>query len=512
MALRPCAWLTAGVALWLIAGGPPAVAADPASAPIAGQPWLTFVVPRLDRALDGVDVLLDAAERPELSELLADRYRSWRDFAGIDRTRPLGLMRTWRTDDPATPQTEQPADVLFLPVKDREEFLRTITFDTVEFRIVGEDRAEIDRPSAPYHVLFHDGYAWLGDDIPQLLAFARRREQILQPIPATADCGLVLDFDQVPPAGRAAAVAPWLALYEPLLQQRDSEPAAVYAWRRTATEALVRGLPQWINDVQQLVLTQTLRPDRRQSEWTGTMQFRRPSDPPWWPARPTPLARLDVPEALSSGVIRWRGQLSPPGEPPAEWELGWQLFGQPFGQREAVVVVEAPGLADLVAGWPVTRPGELPLGDGVMRRISPPATPFWLRRFVGWDPEAWVGMIDGRLWIGFGPPENLRPRLQQAHDRVAAPSGPDDPKINARIRLSARDVVHWLPGFNRGWADQQLARGGEQMRLSVESQPQRLTVRATVDVGVLRLAGAAIAHELSLELDQLLALPPDSAN
>jgi hypothetical protein len=475
--------------------------------PVAERPWLVMSLAGLDRVLDSLDTLLDTADRPELSELLARRYAALGDFAGIDRTRPLGLMRTWRVDDPATPETEQPADVLFLPVADRAAFLKTITFGQVDYRLVAADHAEIDRPGEPYHVLFHDGYAWLGDDVRQLSAFAQRREQILRPMPRTADVALLLSLDQIPPADRARLITPWQRATEPWLQQRDQESPKGYAWRRSLSEGLLSSATRIAGDARQLLITQTLNADGRTSDWA--LSLRLPGGPSVWAARPTPLARLDDPAAVSSGVLQWQPEGTARGEAPDRCELAWLLYGQPFAQREAVAVLQAPGLAAWVAEWPVTGPAELALGNGVLRRITLPATPIWLRHFIGWDPEAWVGVIDDRLWIGFGPPDSVRPHLEQAHARLVPADGDQPQKVALRLRLSARDLVQLQSGFDSGWAYQQLVKGGDQIRLTVESPPQMLTVRATVDVGVLRLLGALLAHELSLELDQLLATPAD---
>jgi hypothetical protein len=138
--------------LGLVAG---LLAAIPSSAAdIAERPFATLAVRRFDHLIESVDTLLDVAGRPELSDVLADRYRTARAFPGLDRTRPFGLMRTWRLDDPETPETEQPADVLFLPVADRTALLNTITFDTVTYRAIAPDIVAIDRPGEPYHVLF----------------------------------------------------------------------------------------------------------------------------------------------------------------------------------------------------------------------------------------------------------------------------------------------------------------------------------------------------------------------
>ncbi|HUQ72105.1 MAG TPA: hypothetical protein VM165_21440, partial [Planctomycetaceae bacterium] len=452
------------------------------------------------------------ADRPELSDVLAQRYQAARDFGGLDRTKPLGFLRTWRLDNPTTPETEQPADVIFLPVADRDELLKTITFETVTYQRVTPDLIAIDRPGQPYHVLFRDGYAWLGDDVVQLAAFASRRDRILREIPATAQLALFIDFDQIPRTDRDAAVQGWLRAWEPVLQRRDRESDTAYEWRRKGADWLIRGVPDALVSTRQLLITQTLNAKERRSDWT--CELRTADDSPWaaelrkWPAKTTPLSRLDQPEAAAFGVVR--GLTLDDAE--EQWSLAWQVFGHPFVQRTAVIVAQGPGLTELVAKVQASGPGTMPLGDGGLRRVTLPATPLWLRRFIGWDPEVWLGAVAGRVWIGCGPPDVVRKQLEQAHALVVAPPRADDRPVGAKMRLSARDLVGSTPGLDAGWADQQLARGGDQLRFSAEATASTLTVRGSVDVGVLRVLGLAIAHELSLELDQILAEPPAPAN
>lgn len=478
------------------------------TAEIAERPFLTVAIARLDRMLDSVDTLLNVAERPELSDILAQRLEAFQDLAGIDRTRPVGMMRTWRLDDPRTAITEQPADVLFVPVSDRQAFLKTITFETVTYRAVSPEVIAIERPGEPYHVLFHDGYAWMGDDVAQLAALARRREQILNGIPAAADVAAVFDFEQIPTADLAGIIEDWLRSAEPLLQRRDGESAAAYEIRRQSSEWFVRGLPEIAAAARQLIITQTMHRKDRRSEWQVSLRIADGNPTARilrsWRAKPTPLVRLDRPEAFTFGVIRGL-PINADGD---SWELAWQVFGHPFEQRTALVVMAGPGWMETARQALPSGPAEMRLGNGVLRRVTLPATPLWLRRFVGWDPEVWLGDDGRRVWIGFGPPDAVRRRIETAYDLITEDrDAPDDP-VSAELRLSARDLVMLAPTFDAGWMDQQLVLGGDQVRMAAEATARgEIVLKATFDVGVLRVFGAALADDLSLDLDQVLNLP-----
>jgi hypothetical protein len=218
----------------------------------------------------------------------------------------------------------------------------------------------------------------------------------------------------------------------------------------------------------------------------------------------TTLTRLDCPEAITFGAI-----YIPSGVELQPWEFAWQVFGHPFEQRTAVALMAGPGLVKTVSEIPTSGPAEMRLGDGVLHRVLLPATPLWLRRFIGWDPEVWLGVAEQRVWVGFGPPDAARRKLEEAHAVTAGKANAEDRPVAITMRLSARDLVGLAAGFDPGWIDQQLARGGDQVRLVLEPGRETVTLRAAFDVGVLRVLGAAVAHELSLELDQLLAAPMD---
>lgn len=478
-----------------------------AAAEIAERPFLTLMTNRVDRLLESVDVLLDAADRPELSDVLAERYRAARDFAGIDRTRPLGLMRTWRLDDAATFETEQPADILFLPVTDRAAFLKTITFETVSFRFLTPDLVAIDRPGEPYHVLFKDNVAWLGDEVAQLAAFASRQGRLLSRIPATAHLAMLVDFEQIPRPDREAALKAWSQAWEPLFQRRDGESIAMYEWRTQNTAWLLRDLPDLVRSAEQLLVTETLNTEDRRSEWVVNLGLADSTTAARqllsWKPQPSPWSRLDDPHAISFGAIRGL-RLSAAEQ---TWDFAWQLFGHPFEQRTAVLVLSGPGAVETAQLARPSGPAEMPLGDGVLKRVTLPGVPVWMRRFVGWDPEVWLGAATGRVWLGFGPMDAARRRLEQAHAVLTAkPETPDRP-VAARLRLSARDLVPFVPGFDPRWADQQLVRGGDQVRCTAEATSTGLVIRAEFEIGVLRVLGAAIAHDLAVDLDQVLSLP-----
>jgi hypothetical protein len=478
-----------------------------AAAEIAERPFLTLMTNRLDRLLDSVDVLLDVADRPELSDVLAERYRAARDFAGIDRTRPLGLMRTWRLDDPATPETEQPADVLFVPVSDRAAFLKTITFDAVSFRSLTPDLVAIDRPGEPYHVLFKDNVAWMGDEVAQLAAFASRRERLLGRVPATAHLALLMDFEQISLPGRDAALRTWTQAWEPLFQRRDGESTAAYEWRTQNTAWLLRDLPELARAAQQLLITETLHAEDRRSEWTFDLRLSNRTAAARqllsWKPQPSPWSRLDDPQAVSFGAFR--GLRLDATE--QTWDFAWQLFGHPFEQRTAIVVLSGPGAVETAQQARPSGPAEILLGDGVLKRVTLPGVPVWMRRFVGWDPEIWLGAATGRVWLGFGPIDAARKRLEHAHAVLTGEAETPDRPVAVRLRISARDLVPFVPGFDPGWADQQLVRGGDQIRGSAEATATGLVVRVEFEIGVLRVLGAAIAHDLALDLDQALSLP-----
>ena len=469
------------------------------------RPCLLVQVASLNRLHTGVDHLLAAAQRPELSDLLAERLQSTGDLPGIDRERPSGWMWCWRPDDPLTEGHEPPAVIVYLPFTERQAFLKTIALDSVSYRFVTDDHAELDRPDAPYHVVFRDGYAWLGDDPAELARLGRRHTELLRDRPLDSVLWCVVDARQIPFATRQNWGQLAVSQLSTWLQQRDSEAAADHELRRPWGLWLREVISEASRQTSRVTLAVTssaeseglrcrlrVEPDT-ESDWARRLRQ--------WPRVPTPLSRLAETEAAITVAAQGPSTM-PAGRP--RWELGAAVFGHPFEQRVAIAVVRDPAIGSYLDQLPVADDVTKPLGSGRLERRSLAVLPAWLRRYTGGDPEVWLGSADGWHWLGFGPPEAAYDRLVAVHERLTAERTERDVPLGVRLRMSPRDVIPWLLFLQPGWADQQVQSLSDHVELDMESTAQGLSVQADLPPSLLRLVGAALAEDLSTQLDQLL--------
>lgn len=480
----------------------------------AQRPWMTFCVARLDHLLDHVDVLLQTADRPELSEVLATRYRSWQDFAGVDRTRPLGLLWAWRSDDPTTEAEESHEELLFVPIKTVQPLLKTVTFDIVPFREVTPGHFEIDRPGTPYHAIVRDDVLWLGDDPVTMRRFATKLKPIVNDLIREFDMAIAWDLRQVPTERRQQWGEEWQQSIEPLLQRRDDEPAEAHAWRARLGRAFIGFVTESLSKLDRIVVGVKINTLRRRAE----LQVRLEGDvnpaetTSWlaWPSRKTPMARLDIPDAFAFGSVQipWaHGIAAERPEKGASAELAWQVFGDPYSDRATVVALRMPGLPEECAAWPSATGDTFRAGDVVFRRIQDLPIPQAVRRFTGWDPECWCGIRQDVVWWGFGPPEPVSEALKKALAAVEEPAPVQFKPTAVQVRMSARDLIPYLQIFSHGWADAELQKGSDQVKLRIEPHARGMTAHLQLDAGLLRLLGASMAEDLAMELEHLMANP-----
>ncbi|MDP1798564.1 MAG: hypothetical protein Q8K78_13815 [Planctomycetaceae bacterium] len=478
------------------------------------RPWMTFCVARLDHLLDHVDVLLQAADRPELSEVLSNRYRSWQDFGGIDRTRPLGLLWAWRSDDPETEDQESHEELLFVPIKTVEPLLKTVTFDIVPYREVTPGHFEIERPGSPYHAIVRDEVLWLGDDPTTLRRFSTKLKSLTNDLVREFDMAVAWDLRQVPTERRQRWVEEWRLGFEPLLQRRDDEPEESHVWRARLGRAFIGFVTEALSKLDRVVVGVKINTLRRRAE----VQIRLEGDvnaagmASWlaWPARKTSMMRLDIPDAFAFGSVQipWANGIA--AERPdrnAAAEMAWQVFGDPYSDRATVIALRIPGLPEECERWPAATGDTFRAGEVVFRRIQDLPIPQALRRFTGWDPECWCGIRQDVVWWGFGPPEPVSAALKKALIAVEEPAVAQFKPTAMQVRMSARDLVPYLQIFSHGWADGELQKGEDQVKLRVEPHAKGITAHLQLDAGLLRLLGASMAEDLAAELEHMMANP-----
>ena len=175
--------------------------------------------PSIERLVDRfalADVVFESVDRPTWrSRLRPDRLKSYRNFGGIDRTKPVGLMSVWNSAGSA--------DVVFLPVEEIEELLKTATFGVVGYHSAGPNRYEIERPGSPYQVLVRKDYAFLADEVSTIQGIRPTPAQLTRGLSDRFDLVLHLDLKQLPQSAKTKLIDGTREQVEPWLQPQDNE-------------------------------------------------------------------------------------------------------------------------------------------------------------------------------------------------------------------------------------------------------------------------------------------------
>lgn len=471
--------------------------------PPAGKPWFVLCISSIEQLHTNLDAALMAADRPELAEVLAAQLAQWRHLAGIDRSRPAGLVRFW----PLSPQG-MGEEVLFLPTTHPEELLKTMTFGVVEYTRRSEEHYVIARPEIPYHVLIRHQVGWFGDRPATLWACSNEAADWTRLLVQQHDIGALWDLRQIPAAQRQATAETWRTALLPALQRRDHEPDEQYLWRRSWMEPLFELVPLAIQQTRRLLLRAKWDSDAHRlqvdfdleaephSEWLHSLRQ-------WRPRRSSWQKLLDEEEARSAGIVLGLPAVAKTDlRQNFDGQVAWQVFGELLSQRVCVVAWSDQALAPAVSGLESV-PSSL-----VFEQVPVPDVPPWLRKWIGGNTQAWR-VQDGRtVWWAFGPPDLAHQRLTAALHAVHDPLAADHPPTLLSARIPCRMCVDAVPWLDSVWVAEQLAEAEDRVILTVSPSSNGLHVRLELPEGVLRVLGGILADELSQQAEWLLFTAP----
>lgn len=471
--------------------------------PPAGKPWFVLCISSLEQLQTDLDAALMAADRPELAEVLAAQLAQWRQLAGIDRSRPAGLVRFW----PLTPQG-MGEEVLFLPTTNPEELLKTMTFGAVGYTRRTEGHYVIARPEIPYHVVIRHQVGWFGDRPATLWACSNEAADWTRLLVQQHDFGVLWDLRQIPAAHRQTTAESWRAALLPGLQRRDHEPDEQYVWRRNWMEPLLELVPLAIQQTRRLILRAKWDADSHRvrvdfeleaephSEWLQSLRQ-------WRPRRSSWQKLLDEEEARSAGIVL--GLPTGVTSNPRQYfggQVAWQVFGELLSQRVCVVAWSDQAIAPAASGLKAV-PAPL-----VLEQVPVPDVPTWLRKWIGGNTQAWR-VQDGRaVWWAFGPPDLAHQRLTAAFQAGHDPLTEEQPPTLLSARIPCRMCLDAVPWLDRVWVAEQLADTEDRLILTVSPSPSGLHVRLELPEGVLRVLGGILADELSQQAEWLLFTAP----
>jgi len=453
------------------------------------------------------DEFFAAAGKPELADVLTESTsQSFRDFAGIEPTRPLGWYLAW-------PRGSQPgAQFVALPVAEREALVLTITGDDVEYRWEGDDLAVIDRPEVPYHAWFQDDIAWLGDDPQALQAVARRQRAALQPRPDTPLLTIHIDMRQIPADVRQKWQAEWRQSLSTYLQKRNDESDANYRWRRYWGDQALELVDALGTAVQELQWTLALSGEVPQL--TLHLSLRCEADAPVarqlsrWAVQSTEWAGMaDLPHAIAAGGLRWDGsqQALPAGSASQakRSEIGWAVFGLSLESRILLV-----GLSGHARDWfeeLLPKLGKNSVPTTAAERVNVGPEHLWWRRWLHVPATAWISRQgDQRLWLAFGAEDAASELLWSAAQEFRTWPAVE-PATPVKLRVSSTWLASLVTGeriFPKAAAETPL----DMLTLQVvpARRPGELRFEVTAPLSAARHLGQPLISAWTSELEQQL--------
>lgn len=511
----------------------------------------------VERALTDVDWMFAAAERPELSEVVTGLLANVKDFKGLDRNRPLGVM-VFLSD--ALPPLPEP--VLFLPVENLDDLMTSITVGPVRpKKATAPGRYEIPGPQTMY-VVQKENYAYVSPSESLLDAELPEPEATVGSMASRYDVSLAVRLQTIAPAIRQVFLAYLRTTTEAELQRRDEEPEASYLARRAAGVSNLEVIEQLVTQGRQL----TLGIDASQDEKVAVIDFLVDAEPDSELAKycidvatkPTNFGPLLTDEQPLAASISWamstrernaakgmiqaiaaamrakleipEGQSDPAIDRAAESllatiEAGHADLAIQFNAQEAgrfvflggVALIGADsfavGLRDVLGKF-----HEAKLLDSLeldsdshhgiaFHRFALRDMPEREQAIYGGPPSIWLGAGQRRWWFAVGGSDAFA-SLKNTMDRAATPALADPGAAPLQVAMR---MLPWLdfppPDGERGLTRQATAKNAfrdhpDAMKIDIRPTETGLRIRGRLDEGFIRLLGLSIAGEMDRQQER----------
>lgn len=511
-------------------------------------PLAVVSVASVDGLLEDIDYLFETANRPGVARLVRGIVSAFGDLKGLDRERPLGAMIVLQPG-----VAPRPVVVAFVPVRDVEELIRTVSIGT-EIRAKGaDDRYEIVTPQRTLHARLTMDYAFVAAEREVLDRRLPDPAELTRELAGRYDLAASIRLDNVP-AGMKTLVIDYLrARAAAELEPRDGESEAWFRFRKLTTESALQTIEQTLTQGEALTLGWTLS----REEKSAAVEFEMTAVPE------TPLA-ADL-ERIGAQGSRFPVIASESG--PLSLSLSWTLddrtravltqalrlareethdgFGTEAGRTAAATVcdvIEATvraGRVDLALQLAGEPPGPLTLagtikvagGAGLAESLPPllegigsvpnietveldaerhngialhrvigrserPAED----RIFGTHPHFYIGADANTLWFGIG--QDAPDALKQAIDWGNAPHAGDRRGPPLRLVVRARE---WMAAFGseltgppseRELLHDAFAGCDDALRVEVVPAERGARLRLQFDEGFVRLSGRTIVRRV----------------
>ncbi len=520
--------------------------------PAKGQPFLVVSVASFERLLEDADYMFALAGRPELSEMIGGALANVRDLKGLNRDSSVGFMLFL---DGLIPEP-----IGFVPTKDIDEMMKTITIGPVTTNKKEDGLYEIRGPNQSIFAKVNGDYAFIARTEAALERDLSDPAQYTRRLSASYDIAASLNLRAIPKTSRDLILDFLRANTEASVQQRDNEPDPAFRIRRAAEMSNLEGLEMFLKQAEEatigfnvssqdknafieMVVTADPKSEyakllnelgQSRSQFTSLLKN---------PAPLTASASLKIDkqgrkflaELLSVADEQLVGALAKPataGEAKPVSPIS-ELFTSlqstvTEGKLDSVVqfLGDPPGPFTFAGGVKVAEAEKFNVGlteifeklkgksefesvqtsvaehrGVILHRIQGKGVPEAADRIFGKNHGLYVGAGNGVVWFAIGGDEGL-PTLKRLIDSVTDAPVDDNPVTPAQFVLH---MSSWLGIMERpdGSANpvvelmrESFAQGGGTIRADIKPLQDGMQARLSFDEGYIRLVGKAIAKRI----------------
>ncbi len=564
-----CSWLLAacfslgvlsGPSLGIAQPNPPATPAPrsttPVEKPVPEGPQLPILVVNIasiDRVLTDVDYMFQAAERPDMMNLVTGFIANTiGDLKGMNRQKPFGVMLFLAPGLPPTP-----TPVVYVPVDGIEDLMKIVEAGPVKpHKVDGkEGHYELKGRRQNFYCVLKKGYAYLTNDSNKHMLEAELPEPaaIAEPMAAKYDLGVSAFVKNIPLTIRTVLLTFLRQSTEAQLQQRDSESDAGYKMRRANGLSTVEFIEQIMTQCEQLQLgidasrerknveielLMDATPDSELAKHSQNLAGRKSYFSPlfndgqpltvsasWKMDKRERKAAVAMVEALKIGLAKQLPEGTAPSVDPLfdslkataeQGDMDFCVQFQPVGDKQFVFLGGlrvvggesfGKGLAQLltaVQGREELDKVELNADTHngiVFHRLAAKNVPRQEQRTYGGTPSVYLGTSSQTLWFSVGADQAL-PHLKTAIDEILAGNASMPGGGSA---YPFQMILHTAPWLNLPAEDdkevsrQEFARKAFQkesdaLRISVQPTETGTRSRAVLDEGFIKLVGMLLAR------------------
>ncbi|MDB5392066.1 MAG: hypothetical protein JWM11_7712 [Planctomycetaceae bacterium] len=519
--------------------------------PSKSLPFLVVCAASFDRLMDDADYMFEVAGRPEISEVIGGALAGARDLKGLNRDSSAGLLLFL---DGLTPEP-----IGYVPVKDIDEMMKTITIGPVTTNKKEEGLYEIRGPNQSLFAKVVGDYAFIGRSEASLDKDLSNPAQYTRRLSASYDLAVSLNLRAIPKASRDLLLDFLRASTETQLQQRDDEPDAAFRVRKAGGMANLESLEMFLTQAEEATIGFNVSAEEKdayaeivitadpKSEYAKLLNELGASRSQFTsllatPASMTASASLKIDKNgrnfLKELLTVAQGELvkdlaKPKDSEEAKASPIAELFQSiqttvTDGKLDFIVQLlgDPPGPFTLVGGVKIAEADHFNSGlaeifgklkdrsefekvetkvaehRGVtLNRLQVKNIPDAAVRIFGKDHGLYVGAGNGALWFSIGAEDGL-PTLKKVIDKVA------DAPVNDNPVTPAQFVLHlssWLGMMERpdGSADaivelmrDSFAQGGGTIRAELKPITNGMQARLTFDEGFIKLVGKAIGKRM----------------